>query len=155
MYTQSPPLTETEIDSFLIKAKLARVCTMNKNGTIHAAPVWFLYEDGILFIVTPEASRKARNIERNHTVTILVDESGTPENPTKGVIVYGEAKFVGEADLEWGTSLFEKYVSKNEARPTAERVLKVSRWMKIAVKPTKMTSFDYGKDMVWRDAMSG
>ncbi|KXH75623.1 MAG: hypothetical protein AM326_08840 [Candidatus Thorarchaeota archaeon SMTZ-45] len=155
MYTQPPPLTDIEIDSFLSKAKIARFCSMNKNRTIHVAPVWFLYEDGRIFVATPEASRKARNIVRNPTVTVLVDELGTPDDPTKGVIVYGEAKIVGEADLKWGISLFEKYYSKEQAEPAAKRVLKVSKWMKVVVSPTKMASFDYGKDATWRDAMSG
>jgi hypothetical protein len=85
----------------------------------------------------------------------LVDETGTPDNPTKGVIVYGEAKIVGEVNFRWGRSLFEKYFSKEQVEPTAKRVLKVSKWMKVVVSPTKMASFDYGKDAIWRDAMSG
>ncbi|MFX0108671.1 MAG: pyridoxamine 5'-phosphate oxidase family protein [Candidatus Hodarchaeota archaeon] len=155
MYTQSPPLSDAEIDIFLNKAKLARFCTMNKDGTIHAAPVWFLHENGEIIIATPEASRKARNVRHNPNVTVLVDESGTPEDPAKGVIVYGEATIVGEADPKWGISLFEKYVPKDKAESTMKRVLKVSKWMKIVVTPIKRASFDYGKDVTWREAMSG
>lgn len=155
MYTQSPPLTETEIDSFLTRAKIARLCSMNKNGSIHAAPVWFLYENGEIAISTPEASRKARNIRRNSSVTILVDETGSSDNPTKGVIIYGDAKIIGEADQKWGVSLFEKYFSKEEAESTMKRVQKVSKWMKVVVSPTRIASFDYGKDTTWREAVSG
>jgi len=38
-YTQSPPLTKEEIEDYLSSEKILRICTHNKDGTIHAVPV--------------------------------------------------------------------------------------------------------------------
>jgi nitroimidazol reductase NimA-like FMN-containing flavoprotein (pyridoxamine 5'-phosphate oxidase superfamily) len=58
-------MTKEEIEPFLKEAQIARVCSINKDGSIHAAPVWFKYESGQIIVVTPEASRKVRNVKRN------------------------------------------------------------------------------------------
>jgi len=51
-YTQSPHLSVEEIDSFLRKAEVARFCSLNADGTIHAVPVWYTYEHGQIIIFT-------------------------------------------------------------------------------------------------------
>lgn len=105
-YTQSPQLTSQEIEAFLEEAKTARFCSMNKDGTIHAAPVWFEYKNGQTLTATPEKIRKTRNVRRNKNVTVLVDVEGPP---TRGVIVYGNAELEYLDDpLQWAVSLFKK-----------------------------------------------
>ncbi|MFX0182244.1 MAG: pyridoxamine 5'-phosphate oxidase family protein [Candidatus Hodarchaeota archaeon] len=142
-YTQSPALTDEEIEIFLKETKIARICTFNENGTIHAVPVWFKYENGQFTIAAPEKSRKIRNILRNDNTTLLIDVEGPP---TRGVIVYGKGKVdFAEWDLE-AVSLLEKYFSKEDAEKTLEGVSKLAKWVKILIKPTSMASFDYVKD---------
>ena len=89
-YTQSPAMSR-EIDSFLKVAQTARFCSLNEDGTIHAAPVRYKYENGQMIIGTPEASRKARNIKRNANATILVNLSEGDQRP-KGVMIYGKSE---------------------------------------------------------------
>ena len=91
-YTQSPPMSMQEAESFLREAKIARFCSLNEDGTIHAAPVWYKYENGEIIVATPPASRKARNVRRNKNVTILIDISEGGVGWPKGVIVYGRAQ---------------------------------------------------------------
>jgi len=76
-YTQSPHLTDEEIESFLKKAIVARFCSLNEDGTIHAVPVWYSYLEGKIIVATPVVSRKARNVRRNGNVTLLIDDSET------------------------------------------------------------------------------
>ncbi|MCW4041552.1 MAG: pyridoxamine 5'-phosphate oxidase family protein [Candidatus Bathyarchaeota archaeon] len=71
-------LTAEEIEIFLIETKIARFCCLNDNGTIHATPVWFIYANRKFVILTPDQSRKAKNVKRNNNVTILIDT----EEPT-------------------------------------------------------------------------
>jgi general stress protein 26 len=54
-----------ETEAFLEETKIARFCSLNDDGTIHAAPVRFKYENKTLMILTPDQSRKARNVKRN------------------------------------------------------------------------------------------
>jgi len=140
-------LTREEIESFLKEAKIARFCSHNDDGTIHAAPVWFKYEDGKIVILTPAGSYKARNVKRNKNVTILIDMAA----PTRGVLIYGTVEvraLNNEFELE-PTAIWvcEKYMSKEEAQRRAFYFFpKTTNWVKITVKPERIASFDYTKN---------
>ena len=140
-------LSREEIESFLKEAKIARFCSLNDDGTIHAAPVWFKYEDGKIVILTPAHSCKARNVKHNKNVSILIDV----EEPTRGVLIYGiaeECALDNEFELEpAAVSMCEKYVSKEEAKRLAFYFFpKPTSWVEITVKPKRIASFDYTKD---------
>ncbi|KKN34896.1 hypothetical protein LCGC14_0789120 [marine sediment metagenome] len=148
-YTQSPHLTEKEIDDFLNSAKIARICTHNKDGTIHAVPVWFNYDKGEIIIGTPKASRRARNLRRNNNVTVLIDEVGSP---TRGVIIYGKANMDDKIMDQDAHSIFSRYMSQEEARGYWKGLSELTEWMKVIVKPIHIASFDYGKDTQYLEA---
>ena len=134
-------LTKEEIESLLEEAKIARFCSLNDDGTIHAAPVWFKYENGKIVIVTPDQSVKARNVKRDENVTILIDVAN---QLTRGVLIYGTAELDNESDLRpTGISIGEKYMSKEEARDYADAIYSKTKGLKITVKPERMASFDY------------
>lgn len=130
-----------EIESFLKEARTARFCSHNSDGTIHAAPVWFRYENRKIVVLTPEHSRKAGNVKRNRNVSILIDV----EKPPRGVLIYGEAELEDDFDLEaTAISMCEKYMSKEKAREQWRIACPpVADWLKISVKPERMASFDY------------
>ncbi len=88
-YIQAPRLTELEIEALLGDVNLARFCSLNPDGTIHAVPVNFRYKNGRLLIATPSASRKAKNAKRDGNVTVLVDATGPQASDFKGAIIYG------------------------------------------------------------------
>jgi len=152
-YTQPPPLTEEEIESFLKEARTARFCSLNKDGTVHAAPVWFIYENGQIIIITPAASRKAKNVKRNGKVSVLIDiEQAAP----KGVLIYGKAqlRYSHSRDeyLTEATRLYEKYMPREKAELTAQGMYKITRGVEIIVKPERTVSFDYSKDTMYPTA---
>lgn len=135
-------LTREELESFLKEIEIARFCSQNNDGTIHAVPVWFKYENGKIVILTPEHSRKARNVKGNKSVSILVDV----ETPPRGALIYGTAELDNEFDLKptaiW---LCEKYMSKEQAKDQWRSTWPpATKWLKITVKPDRMASFDYG-----------
>jgi len=154
-YTQPPPMTMQEAESFLREAKVARFCSLNKDGTIHAAPVWYKYENGEIIVATPPASRKARNVRRNKNVTVLVDISEGGVWP-KGVIVYGKAELTPDTmQIPEAVSLLEKYRSDDKAEAYARGLFKLTKWVKITVKSERMASFDYSKDEAYQSAVEG
>jgi len=134
-------LTREETESFLKEAKIARFCSLNDDGTIHAAPVWFKCENGKIVIVTPDHSYKARNVKRNKNVTILIDV----EKPPRGVLIYGTAKLENEFELEpTAISICEKYMSKEKAKDQWRSACPpATNWLKITVKPERMASFSF------------
>lgn len=153
-YTQSPHLTEQEIGSLLETARIARFCSTNADGTIHAVPVWYRYLDGQIVIGTPVGSRKARNVRRNRNVTVLVDDSETRGVWPKGVIVYGRATMRPTAlTLDEVARHCEKYFPPDEAREYACGLVSLTDWVQIVVEPVRIASFDYEKDRPYRDAV--
>jgi len=152
-YTQPPPLTEGEIESFLKEARTARFCSLNKDGTIHAAPVLFKHENGQIIIITPAASRKAKNVKRNENVSILID---TEQPPQRGVLIYGKAELryprTRDEYLAEATRVYEKYMPRERAERMAEGMYKITHGVEIIVKPEHVVSFDYGKDTMYPTA---
>ncbi len=141
-YPQMPPLTRDELEVFLRKPLLARLGTLNEDGTIHLAPIYFRYEDGCFLLGTQMASRRVRNIQHNPNVTLLIDD---PSGPYQAALIYGRAELLHEGVVEKRTTIFEKYGAGERSREFAEGLCNKWRSVIIRVKPVKIVSFDYSK----------
>ncbi len=141
-YPQMPPLTHEEIEEFLRRPLIARLGTINDDGTIHLAPVIFKYADGEFLIGTADANRRVRNIRRSPAVSLLIDD---PAPPFKAVLVYGRAELDYEDVLPKRISIMEKYGPRQDTIRMAEGLC--ARWpaVTIHIKPDRMVSFDYAK----------
>ncbi|MFW9769496.1 MAG: pyridoxamine 5'-phosphate oxidase family protein [Candidatus Thorarchaeota archaeon] len=148
-YTQSPPLSTDEVLEFLNYVTVARVCCHNKDGSIHASPVWFCYEGGKLIFGTPEHSVKLRNIQRDNKVTVLVDSEGPP---TRGVLIYGEAEISEDNMDEIALKIFNRRMDSQRALDYREGLFKLAKWVAVHVTPKKIVSYDYVKDTRYREA---
>jgi len=148
-YRQPPPLTREEMEAFFREAKVARFCSINKDGTIHAVPVWFRYERGRFMIGAPAHGKRIGNIKRNKNVTLLIDVEGPP---TRGVIVYGEAEINNDNIEELAVSIFKRHMPPKEAEVYQRGLFKMTQWIGVYVTPKRYSSFDYGKDSAYRAA---
>jgi PPOX class probable F420-dependent enzyme len=52
---------------------IATLGTENADGTMHLTAVWYLYEDGYLYVATSSKSRKARNLAARPKASLMVD----------------------------------------------------------------------------------
>ena len=145
-------MTREEIDSLIRDAKIARLCSHNQDGTIHATPVWYKYENGQIIVGTPAASSKARNVRRDGNVTVLIDISEGGLQP-RCVIVYGKAEVSEPIETVDAVSLFERYMPKEKAEDYWRGLSKLTKWVKITVRPDRMASFDYNKDKAYQGAV--
>src|SRR5262245_4052442 len=69
------------------------VATRRANGQwSEPAPIWFSYEDGVIYFTTAPASYKARRIERGSPVRIWVGRKDGP-------LIEGEAQVVKDLDV--------------------------------------------------------
>ena len=149
---QAPPLTSEEIASVLKEARYARICTHNKDGTIHAMPVGYRYLNGQIMFLSLLNSQKNKNIERNNQVTVLVD---TPE-PLRGVLIYGTAEIDYEHIYEQTLKILETSpIIRERPRDEQERITKAYieafKGAIVKVTPKRMVTFDYAKDEVWNN----
>ena len=141
-YPQLPALNEDELVAFFDEIQFARLGTLNKDGTIHIAPIFFRYEDGQLLMATQEPSRKVRNIKRNKNVTVLIDKT---EVPFKGALIYGTAELDYEDVIEKRIKIFKRRLSQENAEIYASRLSSKWRCVIIRITPKHIASFDYSK----------
>ncbi|HPR35441.1 MAG TPA: pyridoxamine 5'-phosphate oxidase family protein [Anaerolineaceae bacterium] len=141
-HPQFPPFAnEQEMESFLKRPLLARFCSLNANGSIHATPIYYLYQDGEFLFGTQVAARKIQNIRRDKHVTVLID---TDEPVLQSVLVYGNAELDFEDVLEKRVKILERYYEDPaQARAFAQRLAAAWQTVIIRVKPTKVVSVDY------------
>jgi PPOX class probable F420-dependent enzyme len=84
-----------EAQSFLARPLLGRLATASTDGQPHVVPVWFLFEDGFVWISAFQSTRKVIDLERNPKCAIVVDvEQGQGE--ISAVAIEGRAELVRE-----------------------------------------------------------
>jgi PPOX class probable F420-dependent enzyme len=142
-YPQKPPLTDDELQAFLMEAPIARLGTMNPDGTIHLAALWFAYQDGDVVFGTQDITNKVQNIKQNPSVTVLIDVEGPP---LQGVQIHGRAELDYEDVLAKRIAIFEKYMPSENAQGLAAMLADTWAPVVIRVKPERVTSYDYAKD---------
>jgi len=141
-YPQLPSMSQEELLAFFEKAQFARLATINEDGTIHIAPIFFKYEKGQILMATQDPSRKVRNIKRNKNVTVLID---TTDVPFKGALVYGTAELDYEDVVCKRIAIFRRRLSQEDAETYARRLAGKWRCVILRITPVRIASFDYSK----------
>jgi general stress protein 26 len=145
---QAPPLTSEEVESLLKENSTARICTHNKDGTIHAIPVTYRYMNGQIVIGSIASSRKTRNIKRNDNVTVLIDNE-----KAQGILIYGKAKVEYDNVYQTALSVWEKII--HAPRDKVERLVKAYldtvEYAIVKITPQHIVTFDTTKDDVYNN----
>ena len=143
---QFPPLTKEELKTFLSNTGYATLCTHNRDGSIHAAPVGYLYIDGRIEIISHASTRKNRNIRRNSDVTLLIDT----KKPMRGALIYGGASISRENVLPMVMRMFAQTTPVEKVEAVSREYLSIVDCVLITVVPKHIVSFDFEKYDVWR-----
>jgi len=117
-------MNQNEIKEFLMRGTYtAKLGTINKDGSPHITPIWFILDenDHIIF-TTYFKSLKAKNLVRNPKVSICVDDQVPPFS---FVIVNGIAKIMTNSRdlLIWTTKIAERYMGKELSLDYGKRML--------------------------------
>ena len=89
---------------------IATLGTTNADGSIHLTAVWYLFEDGRLYVATSSKSRKARNVAAQPKASLMVDvrKSGSE----RGVTAAGRADLLsGNRSREINRRIHTRYLS--------------------------------------------
>jgi PPOX class probable F420-dependent enzyme len=62
-----------QLRSFLDGRRYAVLATHDLDGGIHLTPIWFLFEEDRFYFASSSGSRKAKNVERNVSASVVVD----------------------------------------------------------------------------------
>src|ERR1700733_12357346 len=104
------PTLNPSLEELLRGRYIATVGTENPDGTIHLTAVWYLFEDGCLFIATSSKTRKARNIAARPQAALMVDVR--KPGVERGVNGAGKAELIsGEESKEINRRIHSRYLS--------------------------------------------
>lgn len=136
-----PTMTEEELQAFLGQPLIARLATVRANGTPQIAPMWFLYEDGVIYMSTRTHAAKVKHIRANPRVAVAIDVMEAPLK-NKVVIVEGPAEVHTTGVKEMTTKIYLKYMGKEgAATPAAQRNINIPRVI-LKITPQKIYSLD-------------
>jgi nitroimidazol reductase NimA-like FMN-containing flavoprotein (pyridoxamine 5'-phosphate oxidase superfamily) len=115
VYREHP--TDAEVADVLEQRMAGALGTVNADGTVHLTYVLFLHEDGRLYVETSSVTRKARNIERRPTASLLVQGAASTG---RNLMVAGEGParvLHGETAQEINRRLRAKYLVEAAREP--------------------------------------
>ena len=112
-------MSEQEREEFLKEANVAVLATVGGGGRAHAAPIWYLYEDGVFIMSTGRGSQKHRNVEAQPEITLVVDRRSLPYY---AVMAQGRAEIGPRLADEERRRMAVRYLGEELARAYLERV---------------------------------
>jgi PPOX class probable F420-dependent enzyme len=89
----SIPEITPQAQEFLARRLLGRLATASTDGQPHVVPVWFLWEDGVIWISSYRSTRKVIDLERNPKCALVVDVEEA-EGGLTAVMLEGRAELV-------------------------------------------------------------
>ncbi len=140
-----PEMTADEIRDWLAGPNIARVGTVNEDGTARVTALWYRPEDdGTISLNTYEDNVHVRNIRRDPRVAVLVDSS---DQPYRSVHFNGEARVAEEAaPAEEIGRLYERYLGGREASTAyGQQLVSGGKRVNIRFEPRRKRSIDFGK----------
>ena len=88
-------MSPDDVDAFLAEERTCRVSTVGPDGAPRSNPLWFVWHDSSLWLYSLVGTQRWANIERNPTVSALVD-AGHDYGELRGVELLGTVTVIGE-----------------------------------------------------------
>src|SRR6202035_4081550 len=100
-------LSDARVKQLLESRYIASCATHNPNGSIHIVAVWFWFDGTNIYVATASWSRKARNLQANREVSLMVDSRAPAAS--YGVTVTGTAHVLsGESSHKCNREIHRK-----------------------------------------------
>jgi PPOX class probable F420-dependent enzyme len=134
--------SDEERDAFLRVTRIAKLGTINLDGSPNIVPVWYEWDGEVARVFTSRKSPKARRIQRDPRVVLTVEEPvGVREN---WLSIEGDAQFVDEGTLALARRLAERYYTPErfaETWPGWEAM--GDEWVTLVITPRRFRSENY------------
>ena len=91
MTYQYAEMSQAQIEEFLHAPRFAIVGTNRVNGAPQLTPVWYLYENGRIYVSMSVDSAKYRNLRRDSRIGICISGS---HPDARAVMIYGTKGFI-------------------------------------------------------------
>jgi len=127
----------------LLQARhIAALGTANPDGAIHLTAVWYLFENGCLYIATSSKTRKARNVTERPRASLMVDERKPGRE--RGVTAAGNVELIsGRESQQINHRLHSRYLSADAmADPQVGPVFASFDDVTLRLTPVSWTTWD-------------
>ncbi len=135
-----PRMTREEIDEYLRMPLLSNLATLRPDGSPHLAPVWHLYEDGRLYVLSAPSSVKVRNLRNDSRVGISIPWQTEPGG-------FIQVNGAAEVSLNWDKRLLWdmaiNYRGEEEGRQYAEQTYREMEFALITITPTNLAGWTF------------
>jgi len=125
-------------EAFLNESNVAVLATVDRRGRAHAAPIWYIYEDGVFVMSTGRGSQKHRNIDANPEVTLVIDRRSLPYYY---LTARGRAETGPSLSQEDRGRIASRYLNEEQTRRYLERMSGLES-VSIRLKPRKIIEFN-------------
>lgn len=109
-------LTRT-VRAFLAAPRIARLCTLGRDGYPHVVPIFFMRQGDDLLFGSDRDEAKVRNALRNPKAAVVI--GGEPDSDDAGYMIQGDLKVEVDPDR----AVVRKMLLRYETRQEAERHL--------------------------------
>jgi len=79
---------------FLEENEMCRFATSSRTGEPHVVPVSYVWQEGLVYVVTDYKTRKLRNLRENPHAAILVDRPST----RPGILISGPVQLIEKGE---------------------------------------------------------
>jgi len=105
-------MTDPAQRALLAQGLVAVIATEQPDGRPHLTPVWFSWDGAAFEVVTPDSSRKYRNLQRTGRCTLVVDKRSWPYQS-----VIAECELTGTRPIRgYPPALVHRYLDGDLAR---------------------------------------
>jgi PPOX class probable F420-dependent enzyme len=138
MASLNDPLVKQLLDA----RHTASLATHNSDGSIHVVAVWYWFDGGKVFVATSSRSRKARNLQSNTNVSLMIDARDPAASC--GVNIAGTAQILtGDSSRKCNAGIHGKYLSESALQdPAVGPVFAAWDDVTIQITPGSVTAWD-------------
>ncbi len=131
-------MNRAEIDAFLAEPRHAVLATVNADGAPVQVPVFFDWDDGVIYVSVTNRRGFFPNLQGNPQVALCIDDQGPP---MRTVLVRGQVAVI-EGETIWPRTerIVHKYWSDEQATSSLERMRGEPRVI-LQITPTRITSW--------------
>ena len=130
-----PVMTNTETKEFLNRSLIATLVTLRQDGSPHASPMWYMYQDGKFYSGTGWESLKVRNIERDDRVSLCIS---THNEPYQYIVVDGTCEIVKGDTKRTLPRVSVRYLGEKRGKAFDEEMAQIGESVMLVITPTKI-----------------
>ena len=144
MTNQYKEISQAQVDEFLQAPRTAVMGTVRGKGGPQLTPVWYLHENGKMYVSMSVNSAKYRNMTRDPRVCICV----AAQHPdARAVMIHGEAELIPEEsawsdDMHWRITR-RYYNSDDEAQAFLDSFPTEEKSALVSIAPDKVIAEDW------------